>query len=77
MLDRALPVEGFIEACQPWLTGPFVSAEEKAVAGFGITAPPWEPSAYDPAVFAAVAELAQTRISVLAEIVAGLAARTA
>jgi glutamyl-tRNA synthetase len=66
---RALPVEEFIEACRPWLTGPFVPAEEKAETGFGITAPPWEPSAYEPAVFAAVAELAQTRISVLSEIV--------
>jgi glutamyl-tRNA synthetase len=34
-----------------------------------IPAPPWEPASFDSAVFAAVAPLAQTRISVLAEIV--------
>ncbi|NUR28026.1 MAG: glutamate--tRNA ligase [Catenulispora sp.] len=66
---RALPVEEFIERCQPWLTGPFVDPEEKGETGFGITPPPWAPEAYDPAVFAAVAELAQTRIALLAEIV--------
>jgi glutamyl-tRNA synthetase len=45
---RALPVEDFIDACEPWLT---------AIPG------------YDRATFAKVAELAQTRIAVLSEIV--------
>jgi len=66
---RALSVDEFIAACQPWLTGPFVTDEEKATNGFGITAPPWMPDAYDPAAFAQVAELAQTRIAVMSEIV--------
>jgi glutamyl-tRNA synthetase len=56
---RALPLDDFIAACEPWLTGPV-----------GMFAPPpWEPAAFDPAAFAAVAELAQTRIGVLSEIV--------
>jgi glutamyl-tRNA synthetase len=50
---RALSLEEFINACQPWLTGDT----------------PWRPEDYDPAAFAAVAELAQTRIALLAEIV--------
>ena len=52
---RALPVDGFIEACQPWLLG---------------EAAPWHPEAYDEKTFAAVAGLAQTRIGVLSEVVA-------
>src|SRR6266536_906555 len=51
---RALPVDGFIDACQPWLHGGTV---------------PWRPDAYDEKTFAAVAELAQTRIGVLSEVV--------
>jgi glutamyl-tRNA synthetase len=60
---RALSADDFVAACQPWLTG----------AGFGglsgIPAPPWRPEDFDPAAFAAVAPLAQTRIAVLSEIV--------
>lgn len=56
---RALRTQDFIEACQPWLTG---EVGGKRVA-------PWRPEDYDPAAFAAVAPLAQTRIAVLAEIV--------
>jgi glutamyl-tRNA synthetase len=55
---RALPVEDFIAACRPWLTGTDT-----------IPAPPWDRAAFDPEVFAAVAPLAQTRVAVLAEIV--------
>ncbi|MFG2167698.1 glutamate--tRNA ligase [Micromonospora chersina] len=55
---RALPVEEFIAACQPWLTGTDT-----------IAPPPWQPAEYDAAAFAAVAPLAQTRIAVLSEIV--------
>src|SRR5256884_4052856 len=51
---RALSVEAFIEACQAWLSG---------------DAAPWRSEAYDEKVFAAVAELAQTRITVLSEVV--------
>jgi glutamyl-tRNA synthetase len=51
---RAWAVDEFIDACQPWLTS------EDA---------PWRPEQYDPEAFAAVAELAQTRIAVLSEIV--------
>ena len=65
---RALPVEEFIEACQPWLTGP----DEPTAPVEGaptIPAPPWRPEDFDPAAFAAVAPLAQTRVTVLSEIV--------
>lgn len=55
---RALPVEEFVTACQPWLTGTDT-----------IPPPPWQPAEFDPAAFAAVAPLAQTRIAVLGEIV--------
>jgi glutamyl-tRNA synthetase len=55
---RALSVDDFIAACQPWLVG--------EVRG---TKPPWAPQDYDPATFEAVAPLAQTRIAVLSEIV--------
>jgi glutamyl-tRNA synthetase len=55
---RALSTEEFIAACQPWLVG----------AG-GLAAPPWRGEDFDPAAFAAVAPLAQTRIAVLSEIV--------
>jgi glutamyl-tRNA synthetase len=55
---RALPVEGFIIACQPWLTGTLT-----------IAPPPWRPEAFDAAAFEAVAPLAQTRVAVLSEIV--------
>jgi glutamyl-tRNA synthetase len=51
---RALPVDAFIAACQPWLRG---------------NATPWASDAYDEHAFAAVAELAQTRIGVLSEVV--------
>jgi glutamyl-tRNA synthetase len=66
---RALTVEQFIDACQPWLVGPFVSMQDKAETGFGIAAPPWRTDAFDPAAFKQVAELAQTRIAVMSEIV--------
>jgi glutamyl-tRNA synthetase len=55
---RALTPEEFTQCCAPWLTGTGT-----------IPAPPWEPSAFDSAVFMKVAPLAQTRIAVLAEIV--------
>ncbi len=52
---RALSLAGFIEACQPWLTG---------------SRTPWRAEDYDPAIFAAVSGLAQTRVAVLADVVA-------
>lgn len=55
---RALSPEDFAAVCAPWLGGTDT-----------IAAPPWQPEAFDSAVFAAVAPLAQTRIAVLAEIV--------
>ncbi|MFI7607838.1 glutamate--tRNA ligase [Micromonospora sp. NPDC049366] len=55
---RALSVEDFVDACQPWLTGTGT-----------IAPPPWQPEEFDADVFAAVAPLAQTRIAVLSEIV--------
>jgi glutamyl-tRNA synthetase len=50
---RALSVADFIAACQPWLTRDT----------------PWPAADYDPAAFATVAPLAQTRIALLADIV--------
>jgi glutamyl-tRNA synthetase len=61
---RALSPEAFNAACQPWLTGTPVAA-----GGTALPAPPWPADAYDPAVFAAVAPLAQTRVALLSEIV--------
>jgi glutamyl-tRNA synthetase len=51
---RALSLPEFIAACQPWLRG---------------EATPWPAEAYDETTFAAVAELVQTRVSVLSEVV--------
>jgi glutamyl-tRNA synthetase len=56
---RALPVEDFIDACAPWLTGEVG----------GVRVAPWAPEAYRPESFAAVAELAQTRVAVLGEVI--------
>ena len=50
---RALRAAEFIAACQPWLQPP---------------AAPWPPERFKPEVFAALAPLAQTRISLLSEI---------
>jgi glutamyl-tRNA synthetase len=61
---RALPVDEFIAACQPWLTGTQVTGVS------AIPAPPWRPDQFDAKAFAALAPLAQTRVAVLSEIVA-------
>ncbi len=52
---RALAVDEFIAAVQPWLAPPLA---------------PWPPERFDPNVFAQLAPLAQTRIAVLSEITA-------
>jgi glutamyl-tRNA synthetase len=52
---RALPVEDFIAAVQPWLAPP---------------AAPWPEERFDPDVFVQLAPLAQTRIALLSEITA-------
>jgi len=49
---RALPVEEFVARCRPWLDDVNV----------------WEPDAFDPAVFAAMAPLVQERVTVLSEV---------
>jgi glutamyl-tRNA synthetase len=51
---RALPVDDFIAACQPWL------APERS---------PWPADRFDGAAFAVLAPLAQTRVALLADIV--------
>jgi glutamyl-tRNA synthetase len=51
---RAMSVDAFTDAVQPWLTS---------------EGTPWPAEAYDPAVFAAVAELVQTRIVLLGDVV--------
>ncbi|MEY4361648.1 MAG: hypothetical protein RL391_954 [Actinomycetota bacterium] len=50
---RAMPVEAFIEACAPWLSGDAV---------------PWLSDQFDPQVFRSMAELVQTRIVTMAEV---------
>ncbi len=50
---RALSPDAFIGACQPWLLPP---------------AAPWPAARFDPAVFAQLAPLAQTRVAVLGDI---------
>lgn len=65
---RAMSVEQFIDACQPWLVGPYMAPDDN----YGIQPPPWDPTAFDAALFARVAELAQTRVSVLGEIVSNV-----
>jgi glutamyl-tRNA synthetase len=50
---RALPVESFIAACQPWLRGEQV---------------PWADADFDPTVFARLAPLVQERVAVLGEV---------
>jgi glutamyl-tRNA synthetase len=56
---RSLPVDEFIAACQPWLTG--------EVGGARVA--PWPAEAYDPVAFATLAPLVQTRVTVLSEVV--------
>jgi glutamyl-tRNA synthetase len=58
---RALSVEEFVAACQPWLHGTDT-----------IAAPPWRPEDFDAKAFERVAPLAQTRIAVLSEIVSNV-----
>jgi glutamyl-tRNA synthetase len=50
---RALPAQEFLQACQPWIQPP---------------AAPWPAERFGPRVFAALAPLAQTRITALSEI---------
>jgi glutamyl-tRNA synthetase len=50
---RALGVDAFVAACEPWLTGPGA---------------PWPPEAFDPETFRAMAPLVQERVSVLSEV---------
>jgi glutamyl-tRNA synthetase len=64
---RALAVGDFVAAVQPWLTGTAGSSPGSGAGG--IPAPPWRPESFDPKAFDAVAPLAQTRITVLSEIV--------
>ena len=52
---RALSVPDFVAACQPWLAP---------------DAAPWPADRFDPAVFAELAPLAQTRVALLADVVA-------
>jgi glutamyl-tRNA synthetase len=52
---RAMSAAEFEQACAPWLTAP---------------AAPWPADQFDPAVFAALARQAQTRVSLLADITA-------
>jgi glutamyl-tRNA synthetase len=55
---RALDPQEFAACCAPWLSGTDT-----------IPAPPWRPEAFDVELFKTIAPLAQTRISLLSEIV--------
>ena len=50
---RAMPVDDFIRACEPWLTG------EKAL---------WQAQDYDAKIFAEIAPLVQTRVQLLQDV---------
>ncbi len=50
---RAMSLEEFITACQPWLTSEMA---------------PWQANKYDPKVFAEIAPLVQTRVQLLQEV---------
>jgi glutamyl-tRNA synthetase len=50
---RALPVDSFIDAAQPWLTGPEA---------------PWPPERFDARMFAQMAPLVQERVALLSEV---------
>lgn len=50
---RKLSEEEFVQACRRWLEAPYA---------------PWDPAAFDESAFRAVAQLAQTRLTVLSEI---------
>jgi glutamyl-tRNA synthetase len=50
---RALPVDAFIDAAQPWLTGPEA---------------PWSPERFDARMFAQMAPLVQERVALLSEV---------
>lgn len=50
---RMMDLDSFIAACDPWLKSPEV---------------PWRPADFDPAVFASIAPLVQTRVGVLSEV---------
>ncbi|MFI7278327.1 glutamate--tRNA ligase [Streptomyces sp. NPDC049879] len=52
-IRERLTAEEFTAACEPWLRAPYA---------------PWKPEQYDPAAFAALAPLAQTRVTVLSDI---------
>jgi glutamyl-tRNA synthetase len=54
---RAMPLEDFVAAVDPWLHAPRA---------------PWTEEQFDPATFAAVAPLAQTRVALLSEITANV-----
>ncbi|MFC0600726.1 glutamate--tRNA ligase [Streptomyces palmae] len=54
---RRLDLKDFITACEPWLAAPHA---------------PWAPESFDQAAFAALAELAQTRLTVLSDITANV-----
>ncbi|OMI40540.1 glutamyl-tRNA ligase [Streptomyces sparsogenes DSM 40356] len=54
---RRLDLKAFIEACEPWLKAPHA---------------PWAPESFDAAAFAALAPLAQTRLTVLSDITANV-----
>ncbi len=70
---RALPVGEFVAAVRPWVDP---VPEEWAPGGWrdpdtgapAVDPPPWPPERYDAGTFAALAEVAQERVSVLGEV---------
>ncbi|MEV7868117.1 glutamate--tRNA ligase [Streptomyces sp. NPDC088124] len=54
---RQLDVKAFADACAPWLKAPYA---------------PWAPESFDASAFAALAPLAQTRVTVLSDITANV-----
>ncbi len=70
---RALPVAAFVDAARPWVdpvAGEWAPGRwrDPDTGAPATDPPPWRPERFDPAVFAALAEVTQERVSVLGEI---------
>ena len=61
---RKMPLEQFVAACEPWLTGTGVEWSGAA----GSASAPWPPERFDRALFSRVAPLVQTRVALLSEV---------
>jgi glutamyl-tRNA synthetase len=61
---RKMPVEQFVAACEPWLTGAGIEWSGAA----GSASAPWPAERFDRVLFARIAPLVQTRVALLSEV---------